>query len=652
MVSGRVPSVLDALRGSDIRSSTPPDVLFAASFPAGGVAALIESFPPGTSLRVVDGASIVSLGRQATKPTRLVAQPSGLQALGAWRNTNGRGRPLLILRDSPAPDEEDLRALQAGLASDSVCASISLDEAARAELPPGIPPPVVERPGGRATLVSGDALDIVLMLPGAEATPPSTEDVLDVLERALVRPGLVHRAVLPRQASVLRVSTPHKGADPDSTLRVVVDGRCFDHPLSGTQVQIISMVGALSRRTDIDVVVLGEGLHETVAPVANELCPAVPILSESNLPWKADVFHRPYQIFHAHELSQCLGLADRFVLTQQDMIMARTPVYHRSREDWQRYIKANDAALAVVDQVGFFSLHAAGDTLSDGQLDPARATVVPLAAGYQAVGASGPLGGVVTGRAERRPMLLLLGASFWHKNRDWAVRLFLRLAKRGWDGRLVLAGGHPEFGSSAPAEREILAASPEFADRVFDLGHIDEGQKTALYSEAALVLYPSLYEGFGLIPFEAAALGTACIYFARASMTEFLPAEGRIPSFDLDVAADFVLDILSSTTRQAAIVTAISTAGLGLTWEQTAASYVDVYRKALAQSSRTIDRKVFDEIVWSIANSSAAGRLSKREELLVDVYRRRQGFRRIADASLDLGLGARSAVRSSRRLWQ
>ena len=132
-------------------------------------------------------------------------------------------------------------------------------------------------------------------------------------------------------------------------------------------------------------------------------------------------------------------------------------------------------------------------------------------------------------------------------------------------------------------------------------------------------------------------------------MAEFLPAEGRLPSFGLDMATDFVLDILSSTTRQAAIVTAISTAGVGLTWERTADSYVDVYRRALAQPPRTIDRKLFDEVVWSIANSSAVGRLSKREELLVDVYRRHQGFRRLADASLDLGLGARRLVRSIRR---
>jgi glycosyltransferase involved in cell wall biosynthesis len=243
---------------------------------------------------------------------------------------------------------------------------------------------------------------------------------------------------------------------------------------------------------------------------------------------------------------------------------------------------------------------------------------------------------------------LVLGASFRHKNREWAVRLFLRLAERGWDGTLVLAGGHPEFGSSAAGEREILNAYPEFADRVVDLGHVDEVQKTALYREASLVLYPSLYEGFGLVPFEAAALGTACVYSDRSSMAEFLPDEGRLPSFRLDVATDYVFDILSSATRQAAIVTAVISSGVGLTWERTAASYIDVYRRALAHPPRAIDRKVFDEVVWSIANSSAVGRLSNREEHLVDVYRRRQGFRRLADASLELGLGSQRVIRSIR----
>ncbi len=644
-----VPGILDLLAGREAVLPTGLDVLLAAGFPAEEAPGLADAFPRGSSFGVAHGASIMDIAGSAPETGAPADQSRGLEALRVWREGNGQGRSLLILRNPPAPTPSELLALRAGLASDSVCASVSLDEAAHGGPAPGIPPGVVDRPGGRATLVSSEALDIVLALAGAEARPSPTDDALSTLERALVRPGLVHRAVRPAEGRVSRRPTRQKSAMSEGTLRVVVDGRCFDSPLSGTQVQIISMVGALSRRADLDVVVLGEGLHETVAPVAGDVCPAVPILSESDLPWRADVFHRPYQIFQARELSQCLGLASRFVLTQQDMIMARSPEYHRSSEDWQRYVKAHDAALAAVDQVGFFSLHAAVDTLSDGLLDPARATVVPLAAGYKAIAASEPLRDVIPGRVGQRPILLLLGASFRHKNREWAVRLFLRLAERGWDGTLVLAGGHPEFGSSAAAERAILDACPEFADRVVDLGHIDEGQKTALYRRAALVLYPSLYEGFGLIPFEAAALGTACVYSARASMAEFLPAEGRLPSFGLDMATDFVLDILSSTTRQAAIVTAISTAGVGLTWERTADSYVDVYRRALAQPPRTIDRKLFDEVVWSIANSSAVGRLSKREELLVDVYRRHQGFRRLADASLDLGLGARRLVRSIRR---
>jgi glycosyltransferase involved in cell wall biosynthesis len=487
----------------------------------------------------------------------------------------------------------------------------------------------------------------VLELGDEESGLESKEDVVGALDRMLMRPGLVHRAV-PSPHSPSYRPTPLEGEIPKGKLRVIVDGRCFDRPISGTQVQIISMVAALSRREDLEVVFLGEGLHETVARVVRESCPDVPIHAESNLPWKADVFHRPYQIFHAHELSQCLGLATRFVLTQQDMIMARSPEYHRRREDWDSFIRAQNVAHSVVDEVGFFSLHAAVDTLSDGLLDPARATVIPLATDYQPVAASAPLGDVLPAKAGRRPILLILGASFAHKNREWGLRLFLRLAERGWDGVLVLAGGHPEFGSSALAEREILDAHPEFADRVVDLGHIDEDQKTALYRGASLVLYPSLYEGFGLIPFEAAALGTACVYSGRASMAEFLPTEGMLPSFRLDPATEYVLDILSSVKRQAAIVNAINASGVGLTWERTADAYVELYRRAVAQPPRTVDRHVFDEVVWSIASSSAAGKLSNREEFLVDVYRRRPSFRRLADMSLELGLGARHVIRSIR----
>ena len=48
-----------------------------------------------------------------------------------------------------------------------------------------------------------------------------------------------------------------------------------------------------------------------------------------------------------------------------------------------------------------------------------------------------------------------------------------------------------------------------------------------LYRHAALVLFPTLYEGFGLVPFEAAAAGTPCVERLAAQLVRYLPSEER-----------------------------------------------------------------------------------------------------------------------------
>ncbi len=55
----------------------------------------------------------------------------------------------------------------------------------------------------------------------------------------------------------------------------------------------------------------------------------------------------------------------------------------------------------------------------------------------------------------------------------------------------------------------------------------DEAEKAWLYAHAAAVVYPTIYEGFGLVPFEAAAHGTPCLFAPQASLRETLRARTR-----------------------------------------------------------------------------------------------------------------------------
>jgi glycosyltransferase involved in cell wall biosynthesis len=135
--------------------------------------------------------------------------------------------------------------------------------------------------------------------------------------------------------------------------------------------------------------------------------------------------------------------------------------------------------------------------------------------------------------------LLMLGADYAHKNRPFAIRLADELRREhGWEGTLVLAGAHVAHGSSAAAEAELLAERPELGGFVLDIGAVDHAQKRWLLTHAQALLCPSIYEGYGLTPLEAAAAGRPCVYAATTSLGEILgPEAATIVPWDVSASA-------------------------------------------------------------------------------------------------------------------
>ena len=339
-------------------------------------------------------------------------------------------------------------------------------------------------------------------------------------------------------------------------------------------------------------------------------------------------------------LAECLSLGERLVLTQLDMILDRTRAYRRDRSKWDELARNHGAALASADQVGFLSSHSALDAASDGAVALERATVVHCGVDHLRGPARSrparPLGG--------RPYLLVVGNAYWHKNRPFAIRLLHHLVERhGWDGGLVLVGGHPSEGASR--RRRAAASWPGFR-------RSSSGSSTSATSRTRSG-WPSTpapsscssrryYEGFGFVPFEAAALGTACAYTHRSSMRELLPAVGALPSFELDAASRFVFALLESREARAAVVEGVNAVAASLTWDRAAAGYDEVYERAAAREPRGVSRELL-----SLVPGPESVLKTRNEVVLVDVYRRRRGFRVATDAVLTVG---NEAVRGARRL--
>lgn len=127
---------------------------------------------------------------------------------------------------------------------------------------------------------------------------------------------------------------------------------------------------------------------------------------------------------------------------------------------------------------------------------------------------------------EGRPFVLALGTLEPRKNFPRLVEAMESV----WDRRpdfpdLVLAGGEG-WGLGRFGER--LRAS-RHAARIRPTGYLAGGERAAWMAAARVFAYPSLYEGFGLPPLEAMALGTPVVASSASSLPEVVGDAGLLP---------------------------------------------------------------------------------------------------------------------------
>jgi glycosyltransferase involved in cell wall biosynthesis len=650
---GSFPTLAERLGVADPAPATTtgpaPSVWVEGEPTSAGLAALLEAVPATRVSVIRDGVarSVSAVGASeaavADRSSRPLRDLDDVQALLG----ETPGADIVLVDAERGVEAAEVGRLAAVARADSVCASVSFVAPRGAELPAlgAIPPPAIDGPAWGLVYIRRDALD--LALDNARALDGGTAgSVRELLSTVLSTAGLVHRRL--GGAAEPAVAEPRGGRPRGSTMHVTVDLRNLAGPVTGAQVQSLALLGALARTGEVRLTALEPSrLHPSVAPLAEPLRADVAFAASVPL-GAADVFHRPFQVGALHDLADCLVYGRRFVLTQQDMIGERSPEYFASRAEFEDVRRATAAALASADHVGFFSEHAALDAASERALDPSRATVVPL--GVDHIRTDGPLDAPPQVSAlGGRPFLLVLGTAFLHKNRLFALRVLRELVARGWEGGLLLVGRDAPGGSSVADERRFLAAHPRLAERVCVIGHVTESEKRFVYRNAAVVLFPSLYEGFGLIPFEAAAFGTPCLYAWRGPVREFLPPAGALPpDFSAATTAEEILRLVGDGTATASLVSEIRACGAELTWDRTAAGYREVYRRALEHPERPVARAV----VLGAGMGRDGSPLSGTERAVIQVYRRRRGFRRVVDALVRVGAlttrGARLA-RARRR---
>ena len=111
------------------------------------------------------------------------------------------------------------------------------------------------------------------------------------------------------------------------------------------------------------------------------------------------------------------------------------------------------------------------------------------------------------------------------------------------------------------------------------LGYVDRGDLPGLFGAAAVVGYPSHYEGFGLPPLEAMACGAVVVATRTASLPEVLGDGAEIvPVGDVSALTSALRHLLNDDAQRSELKAAGLRRAASFSWEVTATSTLALYR--------------------------------------------------------------------------
>jgi glycosyltransferase involved in cell wall biosynthesis len=169
------------------------------------------------------------------------------------------------------------------------------------------------------------------------------------------------------------------------------------------------------------------------------------------------------------------------------------------------------------------------------------------------------------GDRPREPFLLYPANRWPHKNHERLFEAFAQLRRERPELRLVLTGSGHE-GKPLPEGVEAR-------------GRVRDGELVELYRSASVLVFPSLYEGFGQPPIEAMACGCPVAASSTTALPEVCGDAARYfdPTSPEEIAAA-VLDVLAAP--QPLVERGLERARR-FTWDACARRHDEVYRELI-----------------------------------------------------------------------
>jgi glycosyltransferase involved in cell wall biosynthesis len=181
----------------------------------------------------------------------------------------------------------------------------------------------------------------------------------------------------------------------------------------------------------------------------------------------------------------------------------------------------------------------------------------------------------------RTPYLLFLGGERPHKNAQNVIRAFAEARRSRPDLPHVLALAGPVPRNTARID--ALIAALDLGSSIARPGLIEEDDLPGLFAGADVLLYPTLYEGFGMPVVEAMASGTPVLTSSTSALQEIAGGYSfLVDPLDVDAIARGIVALTTDPKIRSDYVELGRKRALDFSWHKAAERTLEVYAEALA----------------------------------------------------------------------
>lgn len=182
--------------------------------------------------------------------------------------------------------------------------------------------------------------------------------------------------------------------------------------------------------------------------------------------------------------------------------------------------------------------------------------------------------------------LLSVGGISPHKNLDSLISAFDHLQKGNPKLKLVLVGDYKDdpFYSAYPALKKQIAELG-LEERVVFTGFVADKDLAILYNTAALLVFPSLEEGFGLPAIEAMSCGLPVAASSRGSLPEVVGNAGMFfDPLDIEEMAKIIETVLRNPEQRRKMAAEGKRRAALYSWDRAARETIDVFSELADES--------------------------------------------------------------------